>query len=200
MPTPPAPSIPRPIAVTILGWVFLVFSAFNTITSVFVLVLTRFISRVAPDGAFPPQAKDFPPGFEMLISMFQYFNEFLVLQTLVAAFSVYAALRFLKLRAWSRSYFEALNWVALASTIAFGVYFALAWDRILSGIPTPNPSATAPPPEVFGALGVFTAIFATLFNAVFPVAIIWLLRSRFVRPAFLPPASGDVDAVLSERT
>ena len=200
MTTPLAPPTPRPTAVTILGWAFLVFSAFNTITSVFVLVLVQFISRMAPDGAFPPQAKDFPPGFEMLISVFQYFNEFLFLQTLVAAFSVYAALQFLRLRAWSRSYFEALDWGRVAWTVAFGVYFALAWDRILSGIPTPNPSATAPPPEVFGALGVFMAIFGTLFNAVFPVAIIWLLRSRFIRPAFLPPPSGNVEAVLSERT
>jgi hypothetical protein len=174
----------RPAVVTVLGWVFVVFSSFSIISSAFALIFMQFMSRVAPDGEFPPKAKDFPPGFSMLSWMFEYFNVLLVAQTLLAIFSVFAAIQFLKLRGWSRTYFETLNWIGLAWTVLFGVFFAFGWVGITSGMPAPNPAEAAPPAGLIAAFGVAISIFAIIFNGAFPAAIIWLLRSRFVRPAF----------------
>jgi hypothetical protein len=185
--SPSRPTV-RPIAVTILGWVFVVFSSFSVASSAFGLVFMHFMSRAVPNGEFPPKAKDFPPGFSMLSWMFEYFNALLVAQVALAVFSIFAAVQFLKLRYWSRTYFEALNWVALAWTVVFGIFFAASWVGISSGLPPPKPNEAFPPPAVFGAFGVFITIFVVIFNGAFPAGIIWLLRSRFVRPAFVRSA------------
>lgn len=185
-PMPPAisPRPARPTAITILGWVFAVFAAVSLISSGFVLVFMHFLAKVAPEGEFPPSSKDFPPGFGAVSWLFEHFLAVAVLQAAVAAFSIYAAVMFLKLRPWSRTYFEVLNWLAGAWALLFGIFFAIMWVDITAAFPAPAPAQPGPPPALFGAFGVFAAVFASLFNAAFPAVFIWLLRSRFVRPAF----------------
>ncbi len=172
------------MAVRILGWVFVAFSGFAVLSSAFALVFMHFFSRSAPNGEFPPQPKDFPPGFWLLSWMFQYFHALTVAQVAIATFSIFAAVQFLRLRAWSRTYFEVLNWITLAWTVLFGIVFAVSWVGMTTGLPASNPSESVPPPALFVAFGVFVSIFVVIFNGAFPAGIIWLLRSRHVRPAF----------------
>lgn len=181
---PPTAPLARPTAVTVLGWVFIVFSVLSVFGSALAVVAVQLMSRLEPGGEFPPKAESFPPGFEMLSWMFEYFNELLILQLLLAIFSVYAAARFLKLSAWARTYFEALNWIGIVWTLIFGVIFGFAWVGLAGGMPVPEHPESAPPAGLFAAFGVFASICVILFNCGLPAVMIWLLRSRFVRPAF----------------
>lgn len=181
---PPADPHARPTAVTVLGWVFVVFSLISVIGSAFALIAVQLMSRFEPNGEFPPKAESFPPGFSMFSWMFEYFNELIIVQLLLAIFSVYAATRFLKLRGWARTFFEAVNWIGIVWTLIFGVIFGFAWVGLSLGMPDPNQPESVPPAGLFAAFGVFVSICAVLFNCALPGVIIWLLRSRFVRPAF----------------
>lgn len=149
----------------------------------FGLAIFHFMSKMDPDGQFPPSTKDMPPEFSQFMSFFQYFSTLAILQIAMAAFSIFAAIQFLRLKPWSRNYFEAVNWLIVAWAVAFGVFFTFTWVRITSGIP----DATAQgdfPAGLFTAFGLVGGIGGTLVNAAFPAASVWLLRSRFVRPAF----------------
>lgn len=179
-----APPPGRPPAVTILGWAFVAFSVFAVLSSAFALVFVHFIPSADPSGELPTQPKGLPSAFSLLFWMFQYFDALLIGQVALAVFSIFAATQFLRLCAWSRTYFEALNWMALAWTVLFGIVFAAGWVGMSTSLPAPGPAEGVPPPALFAAFGVFISIFVVIFNGAFPAGIIWLLRSRHVRPAF----------------
>ena len=180
-----APRPVRPVAVTILGWFFIVFSVFTLISSAFALVSMQLMRSMSPEGEFPPKGAPFPPGFGAFSWMFDHYLALVLLQAAAAVFSLYAAVRFLKLRSWSRTYFEAVNWLGLATIVFFGVFFAAFWVAMTSTVPD-APSQGEPPPALFGVFGAVMSLFITLFNGVFPALLIWFLRSRFIRPAFSP--------------
>ena len=184
------PPIARPLAVTILGWVFAVFSGMGVLGSVFVLL---FWSLLSPTffNEFPSELPpDFPPAFGLLFGFFRYYVAIGILQTVVAGFSVFAAIQFLKLRPWSRAYFEVLSWIRLSLGTLFIIVFSVGWISAVTSISTSS-GEPMPPPAVFIGFGVAITTMIMLFNGVILGGLIWLLRSKHVRPAFLstPPAT-----------
>src|SRR5678816_1066437 len=111
-----------------------------------------------------------------------------MLQMLVAAFSLFAAIRFLKLRSWSRAYFEILCWIRLCFSTLFVIFFSVSWISGVTSLPLPS-DARMPPPAVFAGFGIVIGLFALFFNGAILGGLIWLLRSRHVRPAFLSTAT-----------
>ena len=88
----------------------------------------------------------------------------------------------MKLRPWARNFFEVLNWIALAWAILFGVFFAIGWVQITQGGTGSQHSGSSA--AFAAAFGAVVGVFAVLSNGVFPAALLWLLRSKWVRPAF----------------
>lgn len=111
----------------------------------------------------------------------------------LAGFSAFAALRFLRRRAWARAYFEVLGWTALAFLLVFAVVISsFVWARI-GGVDPARWSAGAPPRAlVLGLTSFMTALVVGL-QATVPALLVWVLRSRFVRPWFdsRPAATPD---------
>ena len=92
-----------------------------------------------------------------------------------------AAIQFLRLRAWARTYLEALCWFGLAYTIGFGIWFAITWVSTVSRFEVTEPNA--PPLEFIAGFGLVMSVLVSLF-LVIPLAImIWLLRMKIARIA-----------------
>lgn len=179
----------RPVAVTVLGWVFAAFSAFALLVSLFVLTMFTLMRRFGPPGAFPPSPPpDFPHGFAPLFSVFRHFQVLVGLEIALALFSIYAAVAFLRLKPWSRTYFEVLNWLVLAYTVGFSIFWVHLWRTMLVSMPNPSHATAGPSLAVMANFGTAMAIVVALFNSVIPALCIYFLRSHFVRPAFRPRA------------
>ena len=176
----------RPTAVAILGWLLIAVSALALLSSCGLFAVCLLISERAP-GRFPPDLTDAPPGFGLLAWMLGHFAIVAGAQFAVSAFSIYAAVAFLRLRGWSRHYFEALSWLVLLYSVGFGVFWVCAWCGVTGGMQASAPPGGVPP-AAFQLVGMVTGILATLINAAIPAFLIWLLRSRHVRPAFAPGA------------
>jgi hypothetical protein len=148
------------------------------------IVMARFMRSWAP-GEFPPSHEGMPQSFGAMEWVFKNFSLLATIQLAVAIFSIYAAACFLRLKPWSRLYFEILCWLALTYCVVFGIYWVFMWQDIVGSIPSSSEPQVGPPPATFGIVGIVMGVFVTLFNAAIPAVFIWLLRSRHVRPAYL---------------
>ena len=85
------------------------------------------------------------------------------------------------LRAWGRGLLEAVTWVGLLCSIAFGVWWATGWLQLTSW--ARQHEASGGPPPFADAVGVAVAS-ATVFTGVIVAAVvIYVLRSKSVREA-----------------
>ena len=179
-----SPMPTRPVAVTVLGWVFAIVSCLGVLGSTFVLLFAYFM----PSAFFDQFPRELPPevpaGFSLILAIFRYFVVIGILQTIVAAFSVFAAVQFLNLRPWSRAYFEILCWIRLGAGTLFVIVLSAIWISVMTSVSEPS-GANMPSPGLFAAFGVATAVVVSVLNGAILGGLIWLLRSKHVRPAFL---------------
>jgi hypothetical protein len=167
---------PRPRAVTTLGWVLVGFSALAAVSALLGLIMLLVMKTWAP-GGFPPPKLAADPRSASLLRLFQYVTTFAAVQAGIAGFSVYAGVAFLKLRPWARAYFEVVSWLSMAWAVGFGVVWLTAFTGITAGLSRTAPGGVTNTVMVAGVL-------STVGSVAVPVVLIWLLRSRHVRPAF----------------
>ena len=189
---PSPPSVRPPATVVVLGCHFLAGALFSTLSGSLGLAVIGLLERSTPGGWPPEELGHPPPGFDRFSWIFERFRALAAFQTLGAAFSLYAGVRFFQLRRWARAYFEILLWLALAWLAAFGVLMSRSWIEISSTIPRTH-AVGGPPAQLLVLFGVSVTAAATVSNAAIPAVLVWLLRSRHVRPAFdrLPEEPGS---------
>lgn len=174
----------RPVAVTILGWVFAAFSALILFGSLFGLAAFAIMRRLAPKGQLLPSPRDAVPQTAPIYWAVRHFTPLACLQVALALFSIFAVVSFLRLRPWSRNFFEVLTWLNILWSFAFGAYWVYMWRGIAATIPTAGQAPPSPPPAAIANFGTVMGIGMALFNAAIPAIVLFLLRSHFVRPAF----------------
>jgi hypothetical protein len=183
----------RPTLVTVLGWLWMAFGVFSVLGGVMGLAVHVAMMRSVPGGEFPDRFPDMPAAVGPMLWLFRHWEAFAVIQICVAVITLFAAVQFLRLRPWARTYFETISWLGIAANLVFAVYFAIVWLSASSTVPEGGMPRVAP--GVFAVFGVVAALSGALFGAVLPGVIIWLLRRPEVRSAFSrSPSDGEIAA------
>lgn len=166
----------RPTMVTVLGWIWITIGAFSVLTSglvlLFFLVLGGPVLPVREETSEP----FWPPGFELVGWVFQYFDVLAIGQFVLAVAVLIAGIELLRLRSWARSFLEVICWLGLLYIVSFATLWAHTWVQTSSQIPAD--ASNAPPVDVFAAFGVVVAVLTALFYALPTGVLIWLLRHR----------------------
>jgi hypothetical protein len=179
----------RPASVTVIGLISILTAGLSILSAPLGLVM--FLLMKPMGGPWTSMPADAPWGFRLMWRMFPYL---MVLQTLVAVFALAAGIQFLRLRAWARTAFEVMYWLALIWIVGFGVYWVATWLSVTSTFP--EQGGPPFPPHFFRVFGAIVGAVVTAFSAVPCGVIIWLLRGSTIRQAMvggrgpdLPPAS-----------
>jgi hypothetical protein len=169
----------RPPAVTILGRLFLALAAFASLAFLAVAVIAAL---AAGNGELPLDMSGFPTAFGPLVWAMTHLLVIALGQLAISLFSAYSAWALLQLRRWARVYFEALLWLAVAGNVVLA-----AWWVLLSLTYSAPGAATGGPHPVSVSLPAILALdglIALMLNASVYGVVLWLIRSRYVLPAF----------------
>jgi len=167
----------RPAAVTVIAWVFIVLSGMMTLSGFAGWFSYTFVIKEMTAKAQPVVPSDASIPTRIIRSLFQYFDVLALVQIAIAVLVLIAGIRFLKLRAWSRTVLEAFSWLALAAIIGFGTLWVAEW----LGSASRRVPGSIPP--MFDVVGVIMGIIFTLVWAVPFVVIIAFLRGKKIRGA-----------------
>ncbi len=174
----PAPEEPiRPRAVTVIGWLWLVFAVLLLFRSVVNLVVWRILEPDMPellalDGASPLQLPFLRPLLEHVTAI-------QAAQAIVASAVIFLSIELLRLRPWARVAFQALCWLVIATVAFFAAFWVWLWGRLAALSETPARSL-----ENIGILAGLAFCFAVAAGMAVMIA---LLRGSRVRAAFGPP-------------
>jgi hypothetical protein len=173
--------IPRPAAVTVIGWIWLVLAVLSFLRSVVNLVVWNVIEPVVPSplgaGAGPlPQSGFLRPLFEHFTAV----QTILAVASIVVGFSAYALLR---LRRWARILIQGVCWLGLGYVTVFACFWLVFWSKVFgrASFGAPSPSA-----QTHRLLLLFAGLAGSIVIGAGFAAMIALLRSRRVRAAFAP--------------
>ncbi|GAH97423.1 unnamed protein product [marine sediment metagenome] len=93
----------------------------------------------------------------------------------------YTGFYFLKLRTRAKSALEIIAWIVLVLRIASGIWWFLKWPIIMQQMSDANVTVSQ---------SLWYNLFRLIgYNIIPLIAIIWLLRSKAVREAFIKPKS-----------
>ena len=161
----------RPARVTILGWLYLVAAVLTVLSGAMGWAAFTVIREHAGGNAplWPPSV--------LGRLLFQHFGELTLAQIAIASFVGVAAVQFLRLRPWARAVLEGATWFTLAYTLAFGVFWELAW--------THGPWSAPETPTAFLIVGAIMGIAITVAIGGVVGMLLWLLRSETVRQAMI---------------
>lgn len=159
-----------PVVVVVLGCLWLASAVGNLAAAVGLVVLFGVIRNFAPGGTDPLPPP--PPVAKPLYWAFQHYVLAGSLQGALALLGIYSGSQFLRLKRWARTFLEAGGWAAIALSVVIGIWRSQFWM-------TPGPNA---------AIRLFAGLLVAAYFSVFPAAFVWLLRSRWVVPAFVPGA------------
>jgi len=173
----------RPLAVTIIGWIFLVIATLLIVLGVFVLLSYHVFFSSKFNQALP-LAEDAPRWAKLGVVYLRYSLVSWHAATLLSVFVLVAAVQFLKLRAWARTALEVVSWLCIAGTLGSWIFLLPVWARIASE-PAGAPAKGAPAFPAFNILGVATSMAYMLLSLVPAAVMIYFLRSKTVRGAFV---------------
>ncbi len=168
----------RPTAVSVIGWIWLVFAGYLLLRSLFDLVAWRVLAPLRPTllAAFPATA----PGLERLSALFEYISVFHAAKAVFAAFTVVAAWRLLGLREWARVGMQVVGWIELAYVLGFAAFWMWLWPRVAAA-KARDPQFTA---HSYGTLGLIGGLAVCGLLAAALVLQIAVLRTSRVRASF----------------
>lgn len=169
----------RPTSMTVIGWLFIVGSAFMILSAGMGLVALSMM-RETTGGRLPPLPPDAPAMLRVLYGLMPYFWLLARLQIAFALFVLFAALQFLRRRAWARAALESVAWLGVVFTVGFALIWAATWVSMMSTVPA---QPGAPSPTFFTILGVVVAVVVAAIWATPLVVILVFLRGRTIRDA-----------------
>lgn len=170
----------RPAAVVVVGWVFILVSGFMLLSGGSGLAALVLVER-ASRGALPEAFEGAPAMFFVQLAFVRHLGVLAALQVVAAVAVFAAAVGFMKLRAWARTFLEVFTWLSLLCLIAVGVVFVNSWIKMSAEMP---PAMTAPlSPGTFALAGaVLWSAFVLAFVAC-AVFVLKALRGKDVREA-----------------
>lgn len=127
-----APSA-RPAGVTVIAWLWIATGGFMLVSGLGAIFAAPRVGSA--DGGFVMSLVTAPDS-SALGMFFRHLIPFAVLQSLIGAFAVVAAVEFLRLRAWARLAMEALSWVSLVYILVNGVLVLYLWDAVVADMPS----------------------------------------------------------------
>ena len=168
----------RHIAVTVIGWVFILGAAFSLLAGSQGFMTYANIQQMRqlllPSGEFQDTA--------FLRFMVRYVLPVLALQIPVALFVAFVGVQFLKLRAWARTVLEVLAWILAAYIVVSGVFWLFIFLNFLFGHPVAGVTPDYPP--LLKIVFVAVSSLSTLVW-IFPIGVgIFFLRHKDVRKEF----------------
>jgi hypothetical protein len=166
------PPAERPAAVTVIGWVWIVYGILKLVGGVWALAAWRFggLRDVFAGPGFPTALPT-----RILQNAFGHLALGLAAQVVFAGSVVIAAAALLRLRSWARSAIEVLCWFSLCYVVAFTLGWIWLWRRVSVG---------APRPDSFRFIGLTVAIGAAIVLGLAFISMIRALRGDDVRRAF----------------
>lgn len=169
---PPAPPAERPTAVTVIGWVWIVYAAVKLFGGVWGLVAWRLGGL--RDFVVGPGSPTILP-MAILRTAFGRFAVALTAQILFASAVLIAATALLRMRPWARTAIEVLSWLGLCYVGTFGLVWIWVWRRTALDASRPESTRFAALAFALGAVVVLAFAFVSMIRA---------LRSEEVRRAF----------------
>jgi len=145
--------------------------------SVCLLIVFGVISNFTPGGM-----DDFPQAPPAAQPLYLAFKHYVLTGSILGALGlvgVYGGIQFLRLKPWARTFLEAGGWTAMALSFVLGVWQSQFWVD-----PGPRDATGFGNGILHGTAKLFVGLMITAYYAIFPVVFVWLLRSRWVRPAF----------------
>lgn len=171
-----APSA-RPAGVTVIAWLWIATGGFMLVSGLAAIFAAPRVGSA--DGGFVMSLVTAPDS-SVLGMFFRHLIPFAVLQSLVGAFAVVAAVELLRLRAWARLAMEALSWVSLVYVLVNGVLVLYLWDAVVADMP---PGLVSIEPGQLHTMGLIVDVVVTVLLAA-PVGVtVKYLRSAPVRRA-----------------
>ena len=176
----PADKDACPTAVSVIGWIFIGMSALMIFSAL--MSLAAFSMMPPMDEAMRDMPAAFPRELRGMFGLFKYFHVLSIGQIVVAAFTLFAGIRFLQRRAWARVYLEVLSWVSIALLVLYVGWWGYMWSQITSSFPKQMGNC-GPPIGFFRGMGIVMALFNLIIFATPLVVIIHYLRKESVRGA-----------------
>jgi len=167
------PPAERPTAVTVIGWVWIVYGALKLMGGAWALAALRLGGGLG-DALAGPGFPTFLPA-RILQGAFGSLALGLKVQMIFAAAVTFAAVSLLRLRSWARSAIEVLCWFSLCYVATFTLGWIWLWRRVSVG---------APRPASFRFIGLTVAIGAAIVLGLAFASMIRALRNDEVRRAF----------------
>jgi hypothetical protein len=164
-----------PGAVIMLGSLWLVAAGGLLVWSVSLLFVFGVIRNFAPGGTDPlPPA---PPAAQPLYLAFEHYVLTGSILGALALLGLYGGVQFLRLKPWAYTFFEVVGWMAIALSLVLGLWWSHFWVA-------PQDATGLVNGVMHGAMRLIAGLIITVFYVTFPGMFVWLLRSRWVRPAF----------------
>ena len=171
------PAAPRPTAVSIIGWIWVGLGVCMSVSAMMAILVA---SLNASHGPVPPPPITFGRA---LAFVFDHFTAFAVGQLIFAAFIIYSALRFLRLRWWAWRSLQVITWLALLYVVVFGIFWVITWIQFL-----PDAAQVGEAPVTL--LRILGAVMGTVVTLTFSVPLVVMLpaAATVTSPAWPPTA------------
>jgi len=179
-PTPPVPGGKRPTSMTVIGWVFIVGSILTALSALSAMAASRMMGEALSSPEALDLPPDVPPVFHLFLAILPFFGLLALVQLASAAFVLYAAIQFLRRRAWARTALESMTWLSIVGTVGFVAAWAYMWTAMASGIPA---QPGAPSPTSFTLAGIGIAVVLGAIYVVPMAVIVGFLRGKTIRGA-----------------
>lgn len=166
----PEQEVERPRAVTVIGWIWIVFSAFVFLRSLVNILIWKLLQPAVPGllGMMEAQSSE----TRLLRPLLAHFTARMTVSAILSLAVGVTAWRLLRLRPWARVAIQAVCWFVLAYATAFACFWIVVWTRERGDWGTPH------------AVGLAVGVVLTLALAAGQIAMISMLRSQKVRKAF----------------
>jgi len=171
-----------PGTVVAIGTLWLIVAGTMLAWGLALLVLFGVIDNFVPGGL-----DDFPKPPPEALPLYWTFMHYWIgglLASSLGLLGVYSGIHFLRLKPWSRAALEAAGWGAIALGLFGGLWLSQFWTSApLEGGDSYGPSGRF-------AIRLITGLLTSAYYVVFPVAFVWILRSRTIRQAFAAEGEG----------
>lgn len=167
---------PRPRAVTVIGWLWLVLGFLFLARALVNMVVWKMLQ---PDFlAFVDAFGDVPtPQRRLLRPLFDHLTALQAGEAVLSAAVIVIAIALLRLRPWARVGMQAVCWMVLVWVAAFGAFWVWLWQSVAAAVPASHASS-------FATIGLTVGLAVCLAGAAGLVAMIASLRGPRVRSAF----------------
>ena len=174
------PEVQRPKAVTVIGWIWLVFGGYLFFRGILDVVLWKILGPVLP--ALADAARDQPAGMPSMDVLLRFTRLITVFKVVFGAFAFVSAWQLLRLRRPARVAMQAVAYLQLTYFVCFAAFWAWLWPRAAAAN-ADNPMFSS---GRYGPVGLIAGLAVTAIFAAALVVQIVTLRSAPVRAAFDP--------------